>query len=74
MLKLITYEAKSPKRTLKVYTNYVKRFKGYFRLPEIRLSGKWLQDLGFNCGGNVTVLTEKNRIIIIKSEKIIIRL
>jgi toxic protein SymE len=32
--------------------------------PEIRLAGKWLQDLGFTCGGFVTIAQEENTLII----------
>lgn len=52
-------------RQLKVYGKYISR--PYYRnvvFPEIRLCGKWLQDIGFECGQNVTVRHEKNKIII----------
>ena len=58
------------KRTLRVYKKYFPRFRGYFISPEIRLCGKWLQKLGFNCGQNVTVIHEVNRILLVNSEKI----
>jgi toxic protein SymE len=38
--------------------------------PEIRLCGKWLKDIGFECGGFVTVRHEKNIIIITVNKEI----
>ena len=53
------------KRQLKVYEKYISRsYKQYVILPEIRLCGKWLQDIGFDRGQSVTVQHEKNKIII----------
>jgi toxic protein SymE len=74
MQEIILCQTQNPTRTLKIYSKYFKRFNQYFIFPEIRLCGKWLKSLGFKCGQNVTVLTEKNRIIIRNSEKIIVRL
>lgn len=31
-------------------------------VPYIRLSGKWLQDMGFTIGSNFTVITDKNTV------------
>lgn len=36
----------------------------YVVFPEIRLCGKWLQGMGFDCGQSVMVRHEKNKIII----------
>lgn len=55
----------SGKRQLKVYEKYFSRsYNGTVILPEIRLCGKWVQDLGFECGEIVTVRHEKNKITI----------
>jgi toxic protein SymE len=55
----------SGKRQLKVYEKYISRsYHRHVVFPEIRLCGKWLQDMGFDCGQLVTVRHEKNRIII----------
>jgi toxic protein SymE len=62
------------KRQLKIYQKSIQRGKGYIPIPEIRLMGKWLQKEGFNCGQEIRVLHQKNRIIITNSEKIIIHL
>lgn len=61
-------------KVLKIYTKYFKRFGYYVLLPEIRLSGKWLQNLGFNCGEHLTIISEKDRILIRNSNKIKITL
>lgn len=52
-------------RQLKVY--YKAFTRSYYRivlLPEIRLCGKWLRDIGFDSGKIVTVQHSKNKIII----------
>lgn len=55
----------SGQRRIKVYEKYIPRtYHQYVVFPEIRLCGKWLRDMGFNCGQNVTVRHEKNKIII----------
>jgi toxic protein SymE len=52
-------------RQLKIHRRYISRsYSRYVVFPEIRLCGKWLQDIGFDCGQSVTVLHEKNIIII----------
>ena len=50
-------------RQLKIYQKYQRRENtpAVF-LPEIRLCGKWLQDLGFACGEEVTVKYFKNKL------------
>lgn len=55
----------SGQRQLKVYQKHIPRsYYNYVVFPEIRLCGKWLQDMGFCCGQSVTVRHEKNKIII----------
>ena len=55
----------SGQRQLKVHQKYISRsYYRYVIFPEIRLCGKWLRDLGFDCGKSVTVLHEKNKITI----------
>lgn len=52
-------------RQLKVYGKYFLRsHRRVVIFPEIRLSGKWLRDLGFDCGQAVTIQQEKNKITI----------
>jgi toxic protein SymE len=61
---------KPGKRHLKVYPKYFQRasFKVVI-FPEIRLVGKWVQDLGFNSGEIITVYQEKNKITITLSDQ-----
>lgn len=61
----------SGQRQLKVYEKYIPRsYHGHVIFPEIRLCGKWLREMGFDCGEKVTVLHEKNKIIITLDNKI----
>lgn len=61
------------KRPLKVYHKCTLTARGYIKIPEIRLVGKWLQKIGFNCGQKITVFESENKIIITKgSGRIII--
>ncbi len=62
------------KRTLKIYSKYLTRFNGFFIAPEIRLCGKWLLKLGFQKGENIIINYEQDRILIVKSNKKIIKL
>lgn len=39
------------------------------QVPEIRLSGKWLLDKGFEQGKNVTVTVQNKKLIITLDEK-----
>lgn len=56
---------RSGKRQLKIHRKYIRRsYMRYVVFPEIRLCGKWLKDIGFECGQSVTVSHEKNKIII----------
>jgi len=55
----------SGKRRIKVHGKHISRtYQRYVVFPEIRLCGKWLQDMGFDCGQNVIVRHEKNKIVI----------
>lgn len=55
----------SNKRRLKIATRYISRASWEPAIfPEIRLCGKWLQDIGFSCGDMVTVQHLNNQIII----------
>jgi toxic protein SymE len=67
-LVVLTEDNKHPKqRQLKIYVKYFQRkYHEYSVYPEIRLAGKWLQDLGFSCGEDVVVRFEEDKIIIEK--------
>lgn len=57
-------------KTLTVYKKYtVTRSEEYETVPEIRLSGKWLEKIDFFFGKKVGVLYGKDRIVIINTEK-----
>ena len=58
------------KRQLKIHRKYSSRsYMRHVIFPEIRLSGKWLHDMGFKCGKSVTVRHEKNIIIITANDE-----
>lgn len=59
------------KRRLKIQPKYMARsYHRYVIFPEIRLCGKWLQEIGFNCGNFVTVEHQRNKIIITTQKEI----
>ena len=52
-------------RKLKVYEKHFSRsYYKFVVFPEIRLSGKWLNEIGFICGESINVYLQKNKIII----------
>ena len=51
-------------RKLKVYAKFRSRRWDYTVVPEIRLEGNWLKELGFKEGQQVRVEQEKNRLVI----------
>lgn len=58
-------------RRLKVYPKYFERVNSWRPVifPEIRLCGKWLQEMGFQYGQTIKVQQEMNKITItIESE------
>ena len=58
-------------RQLKIYRKcFLRPSYKMIMLPEIRLSDKWLHDIGFNYGQIVTVQHQKNTIIITLNEDI----
>lgn len=59
------------KRQLKIHRkSFARSTRKCVVFPEIRLCGKWLKDIGFECGGFVTVRHEKNIIIITVNKEI----
>jgi toxic protein SymE len=53
------------KRQIKVYQKYIARpLCSSVIMPEIRLTGKWLQKLGFHCGQLILVEQKSKRIVI----------
>jgi toxic protein SymE len=56
---------KNKERKLKILPKFFPRsWSGYAVFPEIRLAGKWLQDLGFTCGRFVIITVQDNGITI----------
>lgn len=54
----------SKSRKLKIHTKYqTKTYRG-ITIPEIRLEGKWLDELGFKQGQIINIEQEKNKLII----------
>ncbi|MHA4742475.1 SymE family type I addiction module toxin [Dyadobacter sp. MSC1_007] len=52
-------------RRLKIYSKFRQNAPWESRyVPEIRLNGKWLEDLGFDYGESILVKCEANRIVI----------
>lgn len=62
---------KSAKRRIKIQPKHIARsYSRYIIFPEIRLCGKWLQDLGFNYGNFATIEHQQNKIIITANNEI----
>lgn len=51
-------------RVLKVYRKFQCRRWDHKAVPEIRLEGDWLQDLGFEIGDAIEVQQEKHQLTI----------
>ena len=61
----------SAKRRLKIQPKHIARsYNRYVIFPEIRLSGKWLQKIGFNYGNFVTIEHQQNKIIITTNNEV----
>jgi toxic protein SymE len=51
-------------RKLKVHTKYRSRRYDWITVPEIRLEGKWLENLGFKQGQTVSIELKQNKLTI----------
>ena len=51
-------------RRLKVYQKFQPRLWKYIPVPEIRLEGKWLKELGFEIGKEIEIKQQKNKLTI----------
>jgi len=60
----ISNENKRPKRKLKVYSRFQPYQNGIMIVSEIRLTGKWLEKLGFEQGKRIELNCEQNKITI----------
>jgi len=56
-------------RSLKIHAKYQARFRRNITIPEIKLQGIWLRELGFTEGDRVRVEQRKNMLIITPSNK-----
>lgn len=54
----------SKDRKLKIHTKYQARRFGEVRIPEIRLEGKWLDNVGFKRGQTVKIKVQNNKLTI----------
>ena len=54
---------KSKKRTYTICTN---GSVGNWKIPTLKITGKWLQEYGFNIGDKLLVLESKNMLILCK--------
>lgn len=56
-------------RTLKVYTKLIiPQFAKVSIMPEIRMTGNWLKDWGFNCGNEIKVVKTKIGLLVINKD------
>ncbi|TMU54848.1 SymE family type I addiction module toxin [Flagellimonas algicola] len=55
-------------RKLKIHTKFRRRTWGHTTVPEIRLEGKWLEELGFEQGKTVKVIQENKVLVLILEE------
>jgi len=51
-------------RKLKIHRKFQARTWRDVVVPEIRLEGKWLEELGFNVGEEVQIEMKRNKLII----------
>jgi toxic protein SymE len=51
-------------RILKIHRKFRARAWDYITVPEIRLEGKWLEQLGFEQGNEVIIEQKKNKLTI----------
>ena len=58
-------------RILKIYSKFrYRRWGNNYTVPEIRLEGQWLEQLGFEQGNEVLIEQKKNELIItVRKEK-----
>ncbi|WP_420603271.1 SymE family type I addiction module toxin [Flagellimonas sp.] len=54
-----------PTRKLKIHRKFRRRAWDHTTVPEIRLEGKWLEELGFEKGKTVKVIQENKVLVLI---------
>jgi toxic protein SymE len=56
-------------KKLKIYQKFRTRTWDYITVPEIRLEGKWLKELGFEIGKVIEIKEQKNKLTITLTDK-----
>lgn len=56
-------------KRLKIYQKFRTRAWDSIVVPEIRLEGKWLQELGFEIGKEIEIREQKNKLTITLTNK-----
>ncbi|MDO5969564.1 SymE family type I addiction module toxin [Flavivirga aquimarina] len=58
-------------RVLKIYSKFrYRRWGSNYTVPEIRIEGKWLEQLGFEKGNEILIEQKKKKLIItVRKEK-----
>jgi toxic protein SymE len=51
-------------KMMKVYSVFRDNVNHSFRVPQIRISGKWLEELGFNYGKHIVVTVDRGSLTI----------
>ncbi|MEO1033663.1 MAG: SymE family type I addiction module toxin [Bacteroidota bacterium] len=51
-------------RKRKVYQKHQARELRYIAVPEIRLEGKWLEELGFDIGNEIDIEEQRHKLVI----------
>jgi toxic protein SymE len=54
-----------PPRKLKIHCKFRRRAWDHTTVPEIRLEGKWLEELGFEQGKTVKVIQENKVLVLV---------
>lgn len=68
--KIKSNNMKKQERQLKIGYKFQNRsFRQMVKMPEIKLSGKWLKDSGFSEGQDVKVVVENQKLVIIPIKK-----
>lgn len=55
-------------RRLKIYQKFRSRTRDNITVPEIRLEGKWLKELGFEEGREIKIEQQMNKLTILLSD------
>ena len=67
--KLKLHKMKKQERKLKVGYKFQNRaFHQMVMMPEIKLTGKWLKECGFNEGQRVNVIVKNKKLVIVPLE------